>query len=143
MPFDFRDLVGRYSSPIVVEEETGGYFDYKDGGKWKAATKTWETTAAVFNLSSRDVRGYAIQYGEGGSFTREDVRIHIHQPLTIGAKITHKGNFFTVAAQVDYSDHAHGLRIYVARRSDQRRLAESQGNVSDNKNGDDHAHSEY
>jgi len=117
MPFDFRSLVDKHSGPITIEEETGGEYDYNDGGKWKPTTKKWETTAAVFNLSSKDVRGYAIQYGEGGSFTQKDVKIYIHEPLVIGAKITYKGNVFTVAASSDYEDHAHGLMIYVARRA--------------------------
>ena len=117
MAFDFRNLVGKYSKPIVVEEETGGEHDYDNGGKWKPTIKTWETTAAIFNLSSRDVRGYAIQYGEGGSFTREDIKIYIHAPLVIGAKVTYKNDIFTVSTEVDHSDHAHGLRIYIARRS--------------------------
>jgi len=124
MSYDFRDLVARYSTSITVEEEIDGYYDHEDGGKWKSTTKTWKTTAAVFNLSGRDVRGYSIQYGEGGSFTREDVRIHIHKEITIGAKITWKGNTFTVAAMVDFSDHAHGLRIYVAKRAGQKSLAQ-------------------
>lgn len=140
MDFDFRDLVSRYSSPILVEEETGGYYDYDDGGEWKPTTHTWETAAAVFNLSSRDVRGYAMQYGEGGSFSREDVRIHIHEPLTIGAKITYKGNVYTVAALVDYSDHAHGLRIYVAKRSDQLRFAKG---GKDTEVGDSHGYPKH
>jgi len=124
MGYDFRDLVERYSSPISVEEETGGHYDYEDGGKWKATTKKWETTAAVFNLSSRDVRGYSMQYSEGGSYTREDIRIHIHRELTIGARVTWKGRTYTVSNMVDFSDHAHGLRIYVARKAGERRFAE-------------------
>jgi len=139
MPFDFRNLVDKYSSPIAVEEETGGYYDYEDGGKWKPTTTKWETTAAVFNLSSRDVRGYSIQYGEGGSFTREDVRVHIHQPISIGARITHKKGTFTVAAQVDFSDHAHGLRIYIARRAGKRQFAEDRNcSESQVESGDDY-----
>ena len=125
--YDFRDLVERYASPITVEEETGGYFDYEAGGKWKATTKIWETTAAVFNLSSRDVRGYAIQYGEGGSFTREDIRIHIHAKISIGAKVTWKGRCYTVSNMVDFSDHAYGLRIYVARKAGERTFAREEG----------------
>ena len=137
MSFDFRNLVERFSMPITVEEETGGNYDHEDGGKWKPTTKTWETTAAVFNLSSRDVRGYAIQYGEGGSFTREDVRIHIHEALTIGAKITCKKGEFTVSNQVDFSDHAHGLRIYVARKSGNRKFASAEITGGGNTESDD------
>jgi len=131
--YDFRNLVERYSIPITVEEETGGYYDHDNGGKWMGTTKKWETTAAVFNLSSRDVRGYVIQHGEGGSFTREDVRIHIHQELTIGAKITCSKGIFTVSAQVDFSDHAHGLRIYVAKNAGKRKFASQP--EEDNKEG--------
>jgi len=135
MSYDFRNLVARHSIPITVEEETGGEHDQNDGGRWKPTIKTWETTAAVFNLSSQDMRGYAIQYGEGGSFTREDVRIHIHQELTIGAKITCKKGTFTVSTCVDFSDHAHGLRIYVARRAGVRKLAEKEtGGNADGEN---------
>ena len=122
--YDFRDLVERHSRPITVEEETGGYHDQEDGGKWKPTTKIWETTAAVFNLSGRDVRGYSVQHGEGGSFTREDVSIYIHQELTIGAIITCNKGTFTVAAAVDFSDYAHGLRIYAARRVGKKAFAE-------------------
>lgn len=117
MPFDFRDLVGKYQSNVLIEEETGGYYDYEDGGKWKATTKTRETKATIFNLSSRDARNYTIQYGEGGSFTREDIKVYIYEPIVIGAKITHKGNIFTISAEVDHADHAHGLRIYIGRRA--------------------------
>jgi len=130
MPFDFTALVTRYSIPIMVEEEIGGYHDQGNGGKWIPTTKTWETTASVFNLSSRDVRGYAIQYGEGGSFTREDVRIHVHQEITIGAKITCKKGTFTISTQVDFSDHANGLRIYIGRRAGKRKFAKKE-NVAD------------
>jgi hypothetical protein len=126
--FDFRSLVKKYAAPVTVEEETGGYHDQENGGKWKPTTKTFETKAAVFNLSSRDVRGYAIQYGEGGSFTREDIKIYIHQELTIGAKITCKKGTFTVSAQVDFSDQAHGLCIYVAKGTGARKFAEKPNN---------------
>ncbi|MCL2618667.1 MAG: hypothetical protein FWD98_06405 [Defluviitaleaceae bacterium] len=125
MAYDFRGLVARHSMPITVTEETGGYYDHNNGGKWTAITATWDTTAAVFNLSGRDVRGYAVQYGEGGSFTREDVRIHIHQELALGARITCRKGTFTVATQVDFSDHAQGLRIYVAKRSGERKFADA------------------
>ena len=138
MPFDFRKLVDKYSKPIIIEEETGGEYDHANGGKWKPVTKTWETTAAVFNLSSREIRGYAIQFGEGGTFTREDVIIYIHQNITIGAKVTligrkascsgmqptYKGEVFTVVSAVDHSDHAHGLRLYIARKADKRKFAD-------------------
>jgi len=116
--FDFRNLVDKYSSTITITEETGGHYDHEDGGKWKAETKTWEARAAVFNLSSRDVRGYSLQYGEGGTFSREDVKIHIHQEIILGSTMLYKGNAYTVTNQVDFSDHAHGLRMYVARRAD-------------------------
>jgi len=124
MPFDFRNLVAKYSKPIMIEEETEGFYDHDDGGKWKAKTKSWETTAAIFNLSTQDIRGYAIQYGEGGTFTREDVRIYIHENLTIGAKVTYKGHVYTVASAIDHGDHAHGLRLYIARKAKKREFAD-------------------
>lgn len=124
MPFDFRNLVAKYAKPIIVEEETEGFYDHNDGGKWKPQTKSWETKAAIFNLSTQDIRGYAIRHGEGGTFTREDVRIYIHEDLTIGAKVTYKGNVYTVASAIDHSDHAHGLRIYIARMAKKREFAD-------------------
>ena len=137
MPFDFRRLVAKYSKPIIVEEETDGFYDHDDGGKWKAQTKTRETSAAIFNLSSQDIRGYAIQYGEGGTFTREDVKIYIHEELTKGAKVTAKGKTYTVASAVEHDGHAHGLRIYIARRAGKRGFAEHDGGEG---GSDNHEH---
>jgi hypothetical protein len=106
-----------------VEEETEGYFDQGDGGKWKPKIKIWETRAAVFNVSNRFVSGHSVRFGEGGTFTREDVAIYIHEELAIGARVTHKGNIFTVSSQIDFADHAHGLRIYTGRRTGERSFA--------------------
>lgn len=113
--YDFRNLVNRYSRPVTIEEETGGEYDYDNGGKWKPETRIRETTAAVFNLSSKDIKGIVMQYGEGGGYTKADIKLYIHEPLTIGAKITHKGKKYTVSTEVDHEDHAHGLRIYIAK----------------------------
>lgn len=114
---DFRNLVKKYSVPISVEEETGGFYDYEDGGKWKPKIKTRETTAAVFNLTTKDLSGTTIQYGEGGSYSKEDIKIYIHEQLAEGCKITYKGKRYTVSTELDHADHAHGLRFYIARRA--------------------------
>jgi len=115
--FDFRRLVRKYSKPMPLEEEIGGQYDYQHGGKWKPTTQTREVIAAAFNLSGRDARSYSIQYGEGGSYTTEDIKIYIHEPLIIGSVITWKDNKFTISSQVDHEDHANGLMLYVARRA--------------------------
>jgi len=143
MAFDFRNLVSKYSKSITVEEETGGYFDHEDGGKWKPATKTWETMASVFNLSAQDIRGYAIQYGEGGSFTREDIRIYIHEDLTIGARVTYKSNTYTVSSAIDHSDHAYGLRLYIARKVKKREFMQSSPKGEEDTEVDNDGHGEY
>jgi len=131
MPFDFRNIVAKYSQNIIIEEETGGYYDHQDGGKFKATTKIRQAQAAVFNLSTRDIRGYTMQYGEGGTFTRDDVRIYIHENIAIGAKVTYKDSIFTVTSEINHSDYAHGLRFYIARKADKRGFADS-----DKKGGD-------
>lgn len=123
---DFRNLVKKHSTLITVEEETGGDYDYEDGGKWKPTTKTRELTAAVFNLTTRDISGTTMQYGEGGSYTKEDIKVYIHEPLADGTKITYKGRKYTVSTELDYADHAHGLRIYVARRAGRRENASTE-----------------
>ena len=117
MEFDFRELVGELAKPMEVTEETDGYFDHDDGGKWKAETQTRTVIAAAFNLTMRDVKGYGIGYGEGGTYTTEDIKIYAHEPITIGASVKWKGNSFTVTGQIDHADHAKGLRIYVAKRA--------------------------
>jgi len=115
--FNFTALIAKHSKPMTVVEETSGFYDHTDGGKWKATTQTREVTAAAFNLSSRDIRGYGLNFGEGGTYTTLDIKIYIHVPLAIGSTVTWKGNPFTVTAEVDHSDHAKGLRFYVARRA--------------------------
>ena len=117
MEFDFRELVNSLARPMEVTEETGGSFDHGDGGKWKAETVTKTIMAAAFNITMRDIKGYGMSFGEGGTYTTEDIKIYAHEPITIGASIAWKGNRFTVSNQISHADHAKGLRLYVAKRA--------------------------
>jgi len=115
--FNFLDLVGQYAKHMLLTEETGGEYDYTNGGKWMATTSTREVFAAAFNVSTRDIRGYGLTYDEGGAYTTHDIKIYVHEQISLGATIIHKDNPYTVSAEVDHSTHANGLRIYVARRA--------------------------
>jgi hypothetical protein len=113
---DFRNLVEKYSVPVTVHQETGGHYDYDQGGAWTVETEPREVRAAVFHLSSKDIET-ALQLGGGGSYERDDIKIYLHEPITVGAKVTYKGSRYTVAVALDYADHGHGLHIYIAKKA--------------------------
>ncbi|MCL2188431.1 MAG: hypothetical protein FWC16_00770 [Defluviitaleaceae bacterium] len=117
MEFDFRELVGELAKPMQVIEETGGFYDHDNGGEWKPTTQERTVNAAAFNITRRDISGYGLNYGEGGTYTTEDIKIYIHEALAMGASAIWKGNPYTVSSQIDHSDYAHGLRTYLARRA--------------------------
>lgn len=115
--FDFRDLVANYSTPITIIEESEGYYDYENGGKWvPGEPQEIEATAAVVQMSVKELNTMA-QYGEGGVYTRDDRKIYIHRKLKIGQKIIHKGLKYKISQEADYSDLTEGgLRVYYARK---------------------------
>ena len=117
--YDFQDLVAKYSTPITVIEEAEGHYDYDNGGKWvPGIPKEIETSAAVLQMSIKELNTMA-QYGEGGSYTRDDRKVYIHRELKIGQEIIRKGNRYKISQEADYSDFTvGGLRIYYARRVD-------------------------
>lgn len=117
--YDFRDLVAKYSTPVTIIEETEGYYDYENGGKWvPGGPQEIETTAAVLQMSIKELNT-AVQHGEGGAYTRDDRKVYIHRELKTGQEIIRKGNRYKISQEADYSDFTEGgLRIYYARRVD-------------------------
>ena len=126
--YNFQGLVERYASDIIITQPYEGKYDYENGGEWIEETKTYSARAAVFNMSARELHGYSMQFGEGGTFVREAIRIHIHEDIIIGSTVTWKNKDFLVTNKQDYADEAHGLRIYIARRADDRRLQDKPQN---------------
>lgn len=118
--FDFKNIVEKYASmngPITVIEETEGYYDPNQGGKYiPGETIETEVKAAIMPLSLNEMHDQ-LQYNEGGAYTRKDRKIYTFTKLKQGQNIKHKGDEYTIAEGIDYSDYEEsGLRVYYARR---------------------------
>ena len=118
MAFDFTNIVSKYASEVTVLEEVSGYYDSENGGKWVSKNKSYDTQAAVFNLSGRDIKGFSLDSGDGGAYSSEDIKIYIHTPIKLKSTVIYKGKEYVVTSTVDYSGFAKGLQIYIAKRRD-------------------------
>ncbi|SMB95364.1 hypothetical protein SAMN00017405_0391 [Desulfonispora thiosulfatigenes DSM 11270] len=114
---NFSNLIKKHSTIIKLISDKEGYYDYENGGTWVSGqSEPVDEEAAVFQLSIKDLNSN-IQYSEGGQYTRQDIKIYIHKKLLIGQKIVYKDNEFTLSEEIDYTEHASGLRVYLARRA--------------------------
>lgn len=119
--FDFRDIIKKYGKTIYVIEETEGYYDYDNGGEWVPGQREEVgVTAAILQISTKELNSQTAQYGEGGLYTTDDRKIYIHKALEVGQQVIDRedtaNKAYTIDREVDYSYHANGLRVYYARR---------------------------
>ena len=112
--YNFKRLISKYSkTPFFIVEETGGHYDYSQGGIWVEGTLTeTEQEGAVVPLTNND-----LQYDENGTYTTQDKKIYTYNDYEKGQKIKHKNVFYTIQEKRDYIDFDDGLNIYWARRS--------------------------
>ena len=113
--FDFKGLVRRFGLyPPIKLIETGGYFDYENGGVYvKGEITQEEFEGAIVPLSPDDLK-----FEEAGKYSKEDKKLYCYEYFEVGSKIKHKGYVFTIDQKKDYSDFDDKLSIYYMVRSD-------------------------
>lgn len=112
--YSFKRLIKKYSKvPAFVIEEKDGYTDYEQGGIYVPGTieKVLIENGAIVPLSTQD-----LEYGEGGTYTKEDRKLYCYVNLVKGTKIEHKGLNYTIQGNLDYGDFDIGLCIYIIKR---------------------------
>ena len=111
--YNFKRLIRKYSkNPVYYMQETGGHYDYSQGGIWVEGTvDAMEFEGAVVPLSNQDLK-----YDEGGTYTAQDRKLYTYITFDTGQKIKHKGLEYTIQEKRDYEDFGEGLNIYFMRR---------------------------
>lgn len=113
--YNFKRLIKKYSkTPVYLLEETEGYHDPYQGGKWiPGEIIETELEGAVVPLSNEDLR-----FDEGGTYTAADRKLYCYKEIAKGEKVKYKDKPYTILESKDYSDFDEGLYIYIIRRGD-------------------------
>lgn len=122
--YRFKRLITKYSKGTVnIIEETEGYYDQDQGGKWVPgeAKETIITPAAIVPLNKDD-----LVFDDAGTYNSDDRKIYCYKRLSKGAIVEHTNangfkKQYKVLSDGDYSDFdtsEDGLFIYIIRRGD-------------------------
>lgn len=113
--FNFKRLISKFGKyPVYLLEESEGYRDPYQGGKWvPGEIEEIEIEGAVIPLSNDDLR-----FDEGGTYTVTDRKLYCYKKMTKGNQIKHKENLYTILESKDYADFDEGLYIYIVRKGE-------------------------
>ncbi|WP_425447743.1 hypothetical protein [Dethiothermospora halolimnae] len=114
--FNFKGLIDKYSSPLIIYEGTDGYRDWDNGGVWvEGGKRPVEVQGAIVPLNTEDLK-----FDDGGTYTTDDRKLYIHRNLDIGEEVKDAidGKTYQVHREKDYSRFANGLNIYFLKRAD-------------------------
>ena len=114
--FNFKRLIDKFGKyPVYLLEESEGYHNPKQGGKWVPGEieEIKLEDAAVVPLSNEDLR-----FDEGGTYTVADRKLYCYKEMTKGNKIKHKESLYTILESKDYTDFDEGLYIYIIKKGE-------------------------
>lgn len=111
MQHDFGYLIKEYELPFILKAstETG----YLTNGRIapKIAAEPEERKGVILPLSPRD-----LQYGADGTYTRQDRKLIVIDPIVIKSVVEIKGLDYVVDAPADWDDYS-DFHVYMCRRS--------------------------
>ena len=116
--YNFKRLITKYSKGIVtIIEETEGYYDIEQGGKWipGETIETIISPAAIVPLNKDDLR-----FDDGGTYNNDDRKVYCYKEMKKGTIVKHehsKGSVkeYKVLQDANYGDfdtNGDGLFIY-------------------------------
>lgn len=106
--FEFADFVDEFKVPFIAHISEKGVYD--EAGDWiPGGTAEKAMNGIILPLSDDDFKR------EGnGSYTSQDRKIYIVEPLPMGTVIEYKGERFTIDGSKPYDDYA-DVYIYFAK----------------------------
>lgn len=106
--FEFADFVDEFAVDFVTLEPTPGY--HNDAGTWVPGEKIRKAKSGIIlPLSNDDFKREA-----NGTYTSQDRKIYVVDPMAMGTVIEYKGETFTVDGSKPYEDYA-DVYIYFAK----------------------------
>ena len=111
MGLDFSEVFEEFKTTFTAIEFGEGHYDYEQGGVWVPGGETeHELIGIITPLTNDDIR-----FEEGGTYTRQDIKIHYQGILGIGWEIEYRGRRYKILEEKLYDEHT-GFNEYYARR---------------------------
>ena len=111
MKLTFNTVFNNFKTEFTAIDFEEGYYDYEQGGEWVEGEEiTHEVTGIITPLTNDDTR-----FEEGGTYTRQDIKIHYQGTLGIGWEIDYRDRRYKILEEKIYDEHT-GFNEYYARR---------------------------
>jgi len=111
MKLTFNTVFNSFKTAFTAIEFGEGYYGYEQGGEWVEGEEIpHEVTGIITPLTNDDIR-----FGEGGTYTRQDIKIHYQGELGIGWEVEYRDRRYKILEEKLYDEHAN-FNEYYARR---------------------------
>jgi len=108
---NFDTVFAKFKTEFTAIEFGEGHYDYEQGGIWVPGDEIeHEVTGIITPLTNDDVR-----FEEGGTYTRQDIKIHYQGELGIGWEVEYRDRRYKILEEKLYDEHA-DFNEYYARR---------------------------
>ena len=115
MVLDFTPVFDEFGTDFTAIEFGTGYYDYTQGGVWVPGEEIVHQLRSIITPLTTD----DVTFDEGGTYTRQDVKIHYQGTLGVGWEIKYRGLRYKILEEKLYDKHANFNEYYARRIEEQ------------------------